>query len=141
MAGCAAPRPVANDTWITPRMTRVYCQIHALGHAHSVEVWQAGQLVGGLYGVSRGGFFAGESMFHRLRDASKVALVTLVAHLKARGFSLFDVQQATQHAVRMGATEIGRSQFITRLRKAVEQSSTFGSELDLSLLPSILHRP
>ena len=86
-------------------MMRVYCELHALGHAHSVEVWQAGQLVGGLYGVSVGGFFAGESMYHRVRDASKVALVMLVAHLKARGFGLFDVQQATDHVVRMGATE------------------------------------
>ncbi|MHB8973972.1 MAG: leucyl/phenylalanyl-tRNA--protein transferase [Pirellulaceae bacterium] len=140
MAGCAAPRRIPTGTWITPKMTRVYCQLHALGHAHSVEVWQAGQLVGGLYGVSRGGFFAGESMFHRARDASKVALVTLVAHLKARGYGLFDVQQATQHAVRMGATEIGRSQFVARLQKAVELSITFGRELDLSLLPDILQR-
>ena len=141
MAGCAAPRPAASDTWITPRMTRVYCQLHALGHGHSVEVWQAGQLVGGLYGVSLGGFFAGESMFHRARDASKVALVALVAHLKARGFRLFDVQQATQHVVRMGATEIRRSHFIARLREAIEQSVTFGSSLDLSLLPDFLRRP
>ncbi|MHB0959786.1 MAG: leucyl/phenylalanyl-tRNA--protein transferase [Pirellulaceae bacterium] len=141
MAGCAAPRSAASDTWITPRMQRVYGQLHAAGHAHSVEVWQAGQLVGGLYGVSVGGFFAGESMFHRVRDASKVALVTLVAHLKARGFSMFDVQQATEHAVRMGATELARSRFLRRLRESMGRSVTFGSELELSLLPEFLRRP
>ena len=119
-------------------MMCAYCELHALGHAHSVEVWQAGQLVGGLYGVSVGGFFAGESMYHRVRDASKVALVMLVAHLKARGFRLFDVQQATDHVVRMGATELARSRFIARLQEATRRSVTFGSDLDLSLLPDFL---
>ncbi len=101
-------------------MARVYGQLHAIGHAHSIEVWQGDMLVGGLYGVSLGGFFAGESMFHRARDASKVALVVLVAHLRARGFRLFDVQQATAHAVSMGATEIRRSRFVARLREALD---------------------
>ena len=105
---CAAPRASGWDTWITPHMTKVYLALHEQGHAHSVEVWQDGKLVGGLYGVSLGGFFAGESMFHRIRDASKVALVALIAHLKARGYRLFDVQQATSHVVRMGAVEISR---------------------------------
>ncbi len=139
MAGCAAPRQGAHDTWITPRMMRAYLELHTLGHAHSVEVWRADQLVGGLYGVSVGGFFAGESMYHRVSDASKVALVVLVAHLKARGFRLFDVQQATDHVVRMGATELVRSRFLERLREATHQRSvTFGSALDLSLLPDLL---
>jgi leucyl/phenylalanyl-tRNA--protein transferase len=132
IAGCAAPRAADGGTWITPDMARVYGKLHTLGHAHSIEVWQEDLLVGGLYGISLGGFFAGESMFHRERDASKVALVTLVAHLRARGFRLFDVQQATAHAVRMGAIEIRRSRFVTRLREALELPVTFGHELDLS---------
>ncbi len=121
-------------------MARVYGQLHVLGHAHSIEVWQEDMLVGGLYGISLGGFFAGESMFHRERDASKVALVTLVAHLRARGFRLFDVQQATAHAVRMGATEIRRSRFVTRLREALKLPVTFGHELDLSQVHVLIGR-
>ena len=127
VAGCATPRSTEGGTWITPDMARVYGQLHALGHAHSIEVWQGDMLVGGLYGVSLGGFFAGESMFHRARDASKVALVVLVAHLRARGFRLFDVQQATEHAVSMGATEIRRSRFVARLREALTLPATFGT--------------
>lgn len=140
IAGCAAPRATDGGTWITPDMARVYGQLHALGHTHSVEVWHEDVLVGGLYGISLGGFFAGESMFHRERDASKVALATLVAHLRARGFRLFDVQQATAHAVRMGAIEIRRSRFVTRLRAALELPVTFGHELDLSQLHVLIGR-
>ena len=138
VAGCAAPRSTEGGTWITPDMARVYGHLHALGHAHSIEVWQGDVLVGGLYGVSLGGFFAGESMFHRARDASKVALVVLVAHLRARGFRLFDVQQATEHAVSMGATEIRRSRFVARLREALTLPVTFGPALDLSQLAAAI---
>jgi leucyl/phenylalanyl-tRNA---protein transferase len=140
IAGCAAPRATDRGTWITPDMARVYGQLHTQGHTHSVEVWHEDVLVGGLYGISLGGFFAGESMFHRERDASKVALVTLVAHLRARGFRLFDVQQATAHAVRMGAGEIRRSRFVARLREALQLPVTFGTELDLSLLDAVIGR-
>lgn len=138
VAGCAAPRAADTGTWITPTVARVYGHLHKLGHAHSIEVWRGDQLVGGLYGISLGGFFAGESMFHRERDASKVALVALVAHLRARGFRLFDIQQATAHAVSMGATEISRARFIARLRTVLTLSVTFGSDLDLSQLDAVI---
>jgi len=140
IAGCAAPRATDSGTWITAGILRVYSQLHASGHAHSVEVWRDDVLAGGLYGIALGGFFAGESMFHCARDASNVALVALVAHLRARGFVLFDVQQATAHAMRMGATEIRRAQFVARLRAALELPVTFGAALDLSLLPQVLRR-
>jgi leucyl/phenylalanyl-tRNA--protein transferase len=140
MAGCAAPRSHESETWITPRMIQVYCQLHELGHAHSVEVWKDDELVGGLYGISMGAFFAGESMFHTSRDSSKVALVNLVAHLKARGFTIFDVQQSTEHAVRMGATEISREEFLRRLRDALKSPVSFGHQLDISAVPSLLAR-
>ena len=147
MAGCAAPRDGdevededESETWITADMMRVYGALHEQGHAHSVEAWQAGQLVGGIYGIGLGGVFAGESMFHRVRDASKVALVALVAHLRARGYTLFDIQQATPHSVSMGATEIRRSRFVSRLLVAAALDVTFGTSLDLSQLPEMLAR-
>ncbi len=96
--GCAAPRRFEALTWITPQMVSVYGQLHRLGHAHSVEVWQDDRLVGGLYGIAIGGFFAGESMFHRTRDASKVAMVALVAHLLRQGLSV--VRHSTVHFTR-----------------------------------------
>lgn len=145
MAGCAAPRDGdesddESETWITADMLRVYGELHQQGHAHSVEVWAAGQLVGGIYGIGLGGFFAGESMFHRVRDASKAALVGLVAHLRARGYTLFDIQQATPHSISMGATEIRRTQFVSRLRVAAALQVSFGTTLDLSGLPALLAR-
>jgi leucyl/phenylalanyl-tRNA--protein transferase len=138
--GCAAPRRAESLTWITPQMVSVYRRLHRLGHAHSVEVWNESRLVGGIYGIAIGGFFAGESMFHRQRDASKVALVALVAHLRARGFELFDIQQTTSHAVSMGATELSRDQFLARLRHAIKQPVTFGDQLDLSQLDDVIRR-
>ncbi|MFW6170299.1 MAG: leucyl/phenylalanyl-tRNA--protein transferase [Planctomycetota bacterium] len=140
VAGCAAPREPFGETWITADMIRVYNELHQRGHAHSVEVWRAGTLVGGVYGVSIGAFFAGESMFYRERDASKVALVFLVAHLKARGFQLFDVQQATSHVLRLGASEITRDHFLARLHHAVNAPVDFGHGLDTSRLDSMLQR-
>ena len=140
VSACAAPRTYAGETWITPAMRLVYGQLFELGHAHSIEVWADDSLVGGLYGVSVGAFFAGESMFHRERDASKVAMTYLVSHLKVRGFEMFDVQQATRHAVRMGATEIPRNDFVRRLGQAVSAPVTFGDALDTSLLTSVLRR-
>jgi len=125
IAACAEARGPEEGTWITPHLAEAYVELHRLGVAHSVEVWQAGQLAGGLYGLALGGFFAGESMFHRVRDASKVALVQMVRHLQARGFVLFDVQQASPHLVRMGATEIPRREFLSRLKGAMELPVTF----------------
>lgn len=140
IAACAMPRTGEADTWITPDMERVYSELHRRGYAHSLEVWRADALVGGLYGVSLGGFFAGESMFHRANDASKVALVALGTHLASRGYSLFDIQQATAHALRMGAREIPRRRFLERLAHALAQPVTFGTRLELEQLPARIQR-
>jgi leucyl/phenylalanyl-tRNA--protein transferase len=125
VAACAEPRETDPGTWITPRLAAAYGRLHELGYAHSVEVWRQGQLVGGVYGVALGGFFSGESMFHRCRDASKVGLYHLVEHLRRRGFTLFDVQQSSPHLRSLGATEIPRRQFLDRLRKSVELPVSF----------------
>jgi leucyl/phenylalanyl-tRNA--protein transferase len=128
--GCATAPDRAGHTWLTPEMIAAYQKLHARGHAHSVEAWQEGKLAGGVYGVALGGLFAGESMFHRVRDASKVALVYLVEHLQARGYTLFDIQQLTAHTVSLGAIEIPRKEYMARLARALEQPLTFGSELE-----------
>jgi len=125
VAGCAEPRDTEPDTWITPSLAAAYQNLHELGHAHSVEVWQQAELVGGVYGIAIGGFFSGESMFHRRRDASKVGLAFLVHRLQHRGFTLFDVQQSSQHLQSLGATEIPRREFLGRLRKSVELPVSF----------------
>jgi leucyl/phenylalanyl-tRNA--protein transferase len=101
-----------SGTWILPEMVDAYCVLHALGHAHSVEVWQGEQLVGGLYGVQRGALFAAESMFHRERDASKVGLACAVQSLFAAGITLFDVQFLTPHLASLGAYEIPRARYL-----------------------------
>lgn len=129
MLGCSKPRHKKDGTWITPAMTKAYCKLHAEGHAHSVEVWHEGELAGGIYGVSIGGAFAGESMFHKVRDASKVALVALVSHLNARGYQLFDIQQWTEHTGSMGAIEINRNDYLALLKQMVDLPVTFGTEL------------
>lgn len=114
IAGCAAPRADAG-TWITSEMARAYDRLHALGHAHSVEVWHQDSLAGGLYGVTIGGVFFGESMFSRKRDASKVALVHLVSRLLEMGFGLIDCQLPTSHLASLGARLIPRPEFETLL--------------------------
>ena len=111
IAGCAAPQPGRNDTWINKRIRDLYLGLHRIGHAHSVEVWSGDELAGGLYGVSLGRAFFGESMFHRARDASKVALVHLVARLIAGGFELLDTQYVTEHLRSLGAVEISRRRY------------------------------
>ena len=108
---CAAPRSAADGTWITSAMITAYNQLHQLGHAHSLEVWQTGELVGGLYGLALGRVFFGESMFHWQRDASKVGFAHLVRYLSAQGFQLIDCQQATSHLQSLGATTIPRQHF------------------------------
>lgn len=124
--GCATAGDRRGNTWLTPAMIAAYEQLHALGHAHSVEVWHDGQLAGGTYGVAIGGMFAGESMFHRERDASKVALVYLVAHLRTRGYALFDIQQLTPHTASLGAVEIVRDDYLTRVATALALPVSFG---------------
>jgi leucyl/phenylalanyl-tRNA--protein transferase len=121
--GCAQDR--TDGTWIMPEMIEAYEELHARGYAHSLEVWQEGELAGGVYGVAIGGFFAGESMFTRRRDASKIALVHLMERLRQRGFRLFDIQFLTEHTTRLGAVEIPRSQYLSRLREALSIPATF----------------
>jgi leucyl/phenylalanyl-tRNA---protein transferase len=121
MEQCAGPRPQYPEggTWITDGMLDAYARLHELGYAHSVETWQDDRLVGGLYGVSLGGAFFAESMFTRVDDASKVALVKLVTQLQAWNFRLIDCQQFSPHVSRFGAEEIPRSVFITHLTQAL----------------------
>ena len=113
MRACA-DRP--EGTWVTDDMVTAYGRLHTLGHAHSVEVWRGRELVGGLYGVQRGGLFAAESMFHRTTDASKIALVAAIRTLFAAGIELFDVQFLTPHLESLGAYELARDVYLDRLR-------------------------
>ena len=113
------------DTWINEEIVESYERLHKLGHAHSVETWQGGKLVGGLYGVSIGGAFFGESMFHRKTDASKIALLALVEHLRSRKFALLDTQWVTPHLRQFGAVEIPRSQYVKLVKRAVDLPRTF----------------
>lgn len=120
VAGCAAPAGGREDTWINPEIERLFTALHERGHAHSVECWQDGELVGGLYGVSLGGAFFGESMFSRARDASKVALVHLVARLRLGGYKLLDTQFVTAHLAQFGAVEVPRDEYKLDLAAAVD---------------------
>lgn len=120
IAGCAAPAPGRTDTWINPEIERLFTALHRLGFAHSVECREEGALVGGLYGVAQGGAFFGESMFSRVRDASKVALAHLVARLRLGGFRLLDTQFLTAHLAQFGAMELPRSDYKTLLGAAIE---------------------
>ena len=120
VASCADPR--RPHGWIDKRIRRAYGNLHELGWAHSVEAWQDDRLVGGLYGVAIGGLFAGESMFHRVRDASKVALVGLVSALREAGSidqRILDVQWRTDHLASLGVVEVGRNDYLDRLEKAL----------------------
>lgn len=120
--GCAAPRAGRRSTWINGRIRNLYRELFALGHCHTVEVWQDGELVGGLYGVHLGRAFFGESMFSRARDASKIALVYLIARLKYGGFTLLDTQFVTGHLARFGAIEVSRQTFQRLLEEALGTS-------------------
>ncbi len=119
IAGCAAAAPGREDTWINTEIERLFRELHRMGHAHSVETRMEGALVGGLYGVALGGVFFGESMFSRARDASKVALVHLVARLRLGGYRLLDTQFVTSHLSQFGAIEIPRSQYKAQLAAAI----------------------
>lgn len=123
--GCAAPRELDDDCWLTLAMQNAYVNLHELGHAHSIEVWQDGRLVGGVFGVAIGGLFAGESMFHRVTDASKAALTILVEHLRQRSYSLFDVQWTNSHTRSLGASELPRGAYMQRLAVATARRVTF----------------
>jgi len=124
--GCATAGSRRGQTWLTAPMIRAYCQLFELGHGHSVEVWQDDELAGGTYGLAMGGLFAAESMFHHVRDASKVALVALVDRLRSRGYGLMDIQQLTRHTAQFGAIEIPRNEYLRRLAAALRADVTFG---------------
>jgi len=123
--GCAAPRDGDPRTWITPAIRAAYCELHRLGYAHSVETWQDGRLAGGLYGVAIAGAFFGESMFHHVTDASKVALAALVDRLRHRGYVLLDTQWVTPHLAQFGAIEIPRRRYLQLLGEALEKNCSF----------------
>jgi leucyl/phenylalanyl-tRNA--protein transferase len=114
------PRPHQPGTWITDEIKQAYCKLHELGHAHSIEVWKDQQLVGGLYGVDAGGVFAGESMFYLEPNASKLAILTLMEHLHAKGSHWMDIQVLTPHMEAMGAREVPRNEFLNRLKETLQ---------------------
>jgi leucyl/phenylalanyl-tRNA--protein transferase len=127
ISGCAEPQPGRPRTWINTRIRNLYRGLYQLGHCHSVEAYEGGTLVGGLYGVSLGAAFFGESMFHRARDASKVALVHLVARLRAGGYRLLDTQFVTDHLKIFGATAVSRRQYHKLLEAAIASSADFAA--------------
>lgn len=133
-----AERP---KTWINRDIVRIYSELHEAGHAHSVECWQDGRLAGGLYGVSLGAAFFGESMFSRATDASKVALVHLVARLRAAGFRLLDTQFVTSHLGRFGAVEIRRAEYKRRLAAAIRTPADFAAVDQAAALAALLAQP
>jgi leucyl/phenylalanyl-tRNA---protein transferase len=125
MQGCAAPAPGRRSTWISPEFIEAYTELHEQGHAHSLECWLNGKLAGGIYGVAIGGFFAGESMFHRASNASKVALFHLIERLRGQGFVLFDIQMLTPATEQLGGITIPREDYLERLAVAVQESCSF----------------
>jgi leucyl/phenylalanyl-tRNA--protein transferase len=124
---CAAPAAGRGRTWINSRIRALYGGLHEAGQCHSIEVYDGEALVGGLYGVRLGRAFFGESMFHHARDASKIALVHLVARLRAGGFTLLDTQFVTDHLIRLGAVEISRAAYHQRLQEALDRPASFRS--------------
>ncbi len=143
MLACAAPAPGRAESWINDEIVRLYEALHQMGRAHSVECWRENRLVGGLYGVALGAAFFGESMFSHETDASKVALVHLVARLRKGGFRLLDTQFVTEHLAQFGAVEIHRDGYRALLATALDTTATFYSELGedelATFLQSITH--
>lgn len=135
---CAAPGPNREDTWINDEILSLYGDLHALGRAHCVETWLDGELVGGLYGVSLGAAFFGESMFSLARDASKVALVHLVARLVKGGYKLLDTQFVTDHLTQFGVVELPRAGYRELLSEALDDTATFEPELPQPELDAFL---
>ena len=125
MEACAARGPGRRSTWISPEFIKAYTELHRQGHAHSLECWQDKLLVGGIYGVAIGGLFAGESMFHRVSNASKVGLFHLIEHLRRQGFGLFDIQMLTPITEQLGGITIPRGEYLKRLAAAVEKQCSF----------------
>ena len=140
IAACAAPGPGRKDTWINPEIETLFTALHRMGHAHSLETWEGETLVGGLYGVSLGAAFFGESMFSRARDASKVALVQLVARLRLGGYRLLDAQFQTDHLAQFGTEEVARADYKRRLTKALEARATWLLEPDPVALEAEIRR-
>ena len=138
MRKCAEPAFDRPDTWINDEILRLYAGLHFRGHAHSVECWHNGELAGGLYGVSLGGAFFGESMFSRVTDASKVALVYLVAYLRKGGFQLLDSQFVTKHLEQFGAVEVSRAAYQAVLQEALRADAQFPSSLSEEELTAFL---
>lgn len=127
IAHCATvDRGRAAGTWITPELAAAYVMLHRAGIAHSVEAWNGGDLVAGVYGVAFGAYFAGESMFHFESDASKAAIAGLISRLRRQGFQLFDIQQQSPHMQRMGAIEVPRQQFLSLHGQAIREDVSFG---------------
>jgi leucyl/phenylalanyl-tRNA--protein transferase len=126
VAGCGAGRPDSDGTWIVPEMADAYQRLHHMGVAHSVEAWQGDRLAGGLYGVSLGGCFFGESMFSRAPNASKVALVALIRFIRKRGFDLVDCQVTSEHLLRLGAQEMPRKEFLNMLEVSMTRPTLTG---------------
>jgi leucyl/phenylalanyl-tRNA--protein transferase len=137
MRACAEPAPGREQSWINAEILRLYTALHASGHAHSIECWRDGQLAGGLYGVSLGAAFFGESMFSRERDASKVALVHLVARLIDGGYRLLDTQFLTEHLAGFGAIDIPRTDYTTRLRHALALQAYWSAPSGSGVNPSL----
>jgi leucyl/phenylalanyl-tRNA---protein transferase len=133
---CATVPRHGDDTWISPAIIEAYDRLHRAGWAHSLEVWKGDQLAGGIYGVGIGGFFAGESMFHHVSDASKVAVVALLEYLQSRGYVLFDTQMLTETTRSLGAVEIMRIDYLERLKAATDLPVTFGVPPGSSANPS-----
>jgi leucyl/phenylalanyl-tRNA--protein transferase len=135
---CAAPGPKRDESWINDEIVSLYSDLHELGRAHCVETWEDGELVGGLYGVALGAAFFGESMFSAARDASKVALVHLVARLRKSGYLLLDTQFVTEHLAQFGVVELPRAGYRQRLSAALDASASFEGELSQSELDAFL---
>ena len=140
IAGCATPMPDRADTWINPQIERLFTELFRLGYAHSIETWQNGTLVGGLYGVALGGAFFGESMFSFARDASKVALVHLVARLLLGGYRLLDTQFVTEHLAQFGAEEVPREIYRQQLAQAVDEPAVWLADPDRDTLQAVFRR-
>ena len=135
---CAAPGPKRDESWINDEIVSLYSDLHELGREHCVETWEDGELVGGLYGVALGAAFFGESMFSAARDASKVALVHLVARLRKSGYLLLDTQFVTEHLAQFGVVELPRAGYRQRLSAALDATASFEGELSQSELDAFL---